>query len=49
MANYNWITIKDTSDWIVEYSVVTGRYRVSCFTDGHFIDEVIFHEYREDH
>ena len=47
MANYNWVTIIETSDWIVEYDPGKGRYRTSYFEDGHFKDEVIFREYRE--
>jgi hypothetical protein len=42
---YNWITIKETSDWVVDYAPNVGRYRVSYFEDGHFKDEVIFQEY----
>lgn len=41
----NWIIIKDSEDWLVEYEVNSHRYRVSYFEDGHFIDEVIFHEH----
>ena len=48
MANYNWIKIKEDSDWIIDYSPTTGRYRVSYFEDGHFKDEVIFCEYTPD-
>ena len=47
MPNYNWITIKETDDWIIDYDPDKGRYRVSYFENGHFIDEVIFREYRE--
>jgi hypothetical protein len=44
----NWVTIKDNDDWLVEYDTVKHRYRVSYFEDGHFKDEVIFREYREE-
>jgi hypothetical protein len=42
-----WIIIKDSEDWFVEYDIVGHRYRVSYFEDGHFVDEVIFHEHTE--
>ena len=48
ISTYQWITIKETDEWIIDYSPNNGRYRVSYFEDGHFIDEVIFREYRED-
>ena len=48
MTQYNWITIKETTDWIVDYDHNKGRYRISYFEDGHFKDEVIFREYRAD-
>ena len=43
----NWIVIKDNEDWLVEYDVIRKRYRISYFEDGHFVDEVIFREYKE--
>ena len=42
---YNWITLKETSDWTVDYDTNGHRYRVSYFENGHFVDEVIFREY----
>ena len=48
MSNYNWLTIKETNEWIVDYSPTNGRYRVSYFEDGHFKDEVIFREHSAD-
>ena len=45
---YNWIKIKEDNDWIIEYSPNVGRYRISYFEEGHFVDEVIFREYKED-
>lgn len=47
MAQYNWITIKESPDWIVDYDSAKGRYRVSYFENGHFKDEVIFREFEE--
>ena len=47
MASYKWITLRETCDWIIDYDPVEGMYRISYFEDGHFKDEVIFHEYRE--
>lgn len=46
MSERNWVTIKDTDDWMIEYNPVRKCYRVSYFEDGHFVDEVIFREYR---
>jgi hypothetical protein len=43
----NWIIIKDSEDWFVEYDTAGHKYRVSYFENGHFKDEVIFREYRE--
>lgn len=48
MAQYNWITIKETPEWIIDYDPNKCRYRISYFENGHFVDEVIFREYRED-
>ena len=45
---FNWVTIKDNEDWLIEYDIITHRYRVSYFDAGHFVDEVIFHEYKEE-
>ena len=39
---YNWITLKETPDWIIDYDVKNNSYRISYFEDGHFKDEVIF-------
>ncbi len=47
MAQYNWITIKETPEWTVDYDPKKGRYRISYFENGHFVDEVIFCEYGE--
>jgi hypothetical protein len=47
MAQYNWIKIKETPDWIIDYDLCKDRYRISYFENGHFKDEVIFREYRE--
>jgi hypothetical protein len=41
----NWIVIKGSEDWLVEYDTFSHRYRVSYFEYGHFVDEVFFHEY----
>jgi hypothetical protein len=44
----NWVIIKDNEGWLVENDTFSHRYRVSYFEDdGHFVDEVIFHEYRK--
>lgn len=48
MAQYNWIKIKETPEWIIDYDPAKGRYRVSYFEYGHFVDEVIFREYTRD-
>jgi hypothetical protein len=48
VKQYNWITIKETPDWIIDYDPNKCRYRISYFENGHFVDEVIFREYRED-
>ena len=48
MPNYNWITIKEANDWIIDYDPNKGRYRVSYFENEHFIDEVIFREYSDE-
>ena len=45
MPNYNWTTLKETENWIIDYDPNKGRYRISYFEDGHFVDEVIFREY----
>jgi hypothetical protein len=45
MAHYDWQKLKEDNDWIVEYAPNVGRYRVSYFKDGNFIDEIIFKEY----
>lgn len=45
MPNYNWIKIKETPEWIIDYAPNVGRYRVSYFENGHFVDEVIFKEH----
>lgn len=44
---YNWIKIKEDTNWIVEYSPNTSEYRVSYFEDYHYKEEVIFHEVKE--
>ena len=44
---HNWITIKETEDWIVDYSPRSREYRISYFEGGHFKDEVIFCEAKE--
>lgn len=41
----NWIRIKETGDWIVEYSPNMHEYRVSYFEDYHYKEEVTFYEY----
>jgi hypothetical protein len=46
VKQYNWITIKENDDWIIDYDQSKGRYRISYFENGHFKDEVIFCEYR---
>lgn len=46
MAQYNWIKIKETPEWIIDYDKNKGRYRISYFEYGHFVDEIIFCEYR---
>ena len=43
----NWVVLKDNDDWFVEYDTISKRYRISYFENGHFVDEVIFREYRE--
>ena len=43
----NWVVVKDNEDWFVEYDIITHRYRVSYFENGHFVDEVIFREFKE--
>ena len=47
ISKSNWIVISDTPDWYIEYDTVKKRYRISYFEDGHFVDEVIFREYKE--
>lgn len=42
MLNHNWIKIKETPDWIIDYDIENNSYRISYFEDGHFKDEVIF-------
>jgi hypothetical protein len=44
----NWVKIKETENWIIDYDPAIGMYRISYIEDGHFKDEVIFHEYREE-
>jgi hypothetical protein len=44
---FNLVIIKDSEDWLIEYDTTTRRYRVSYFENGHFVDEVIFREYKE--
>lgn len=44
----NTIQILNLNDWIVEYDKERGMYRVSYFTDNHFVDEVWFDAYDEE-
>ena len=47
MCSY-YIRLFENEDWLVEHNPATGEYRVSYFEDGHFKDEVIFSEFKED-
>jgi hypothetical protein len=44
---FNWITLRDEEDWMIEYDTLGKRYKISYFKDGHFVDEVVFREYKE--
>lgn len=39
-----WIKVSETDSFIVEYNPL-GKYRVSYFEDGHYVDECIFPVY----
>ena len=38
----NWETILETDNFIVVYDKANAKYRVSCFEDYHFVDDVMF-------
>lgn len=42
------IKISESDNWIVDYDKERGKYRVSYFEDGHFVDEHWFDAYEED-
>ena len=44
---HNWIVLREIDDWQVEYCLTTHRYKISYFEEGHFKDEIVFHEYKK--
>ena len=43
----NLIKICESDDFIVDYDVSRGMYRLSVFEDGHFQDEYWFSQYND--
>ena len=44
---HNWIVLRETDDWQIEYCLNTHRYKISYFEEGHFKDEIVFREYKK--
>lgn len=42
---FNWETIAQPEDFIIEYDKNSNIYRVSYFEDNHFVDGVMFDAY----